>query len=129
MMTPALSSATTAWANVKALELTGGDAFSARRLLTLIVETNRAALAQLHAGFEAATWDSVSSAAHRIAGSARMLECDDLLALLIQLEAAARGREVGTVTALMRSVADALASLDASIGSTLDEPVAVRYQR
>nr|WKF59931.1 Virulence sensor protein BvgS [Paraburkholderia busanensis] len=113
----------------KALALTGGDACSARRLLALIVETNRAALAQLHAGFAAATWDSVSSAAHRIAGSARMLECDGLIALLTQLEAAARGREIGTVTALMRSVADALASLDASIDAALSEAVAFRYHR
>lgn len=105
---------------VKTLELTGGDRFSARRLLALIVETNRAAVIQLRASFAAQAWDSVGSAAHRVAGSACMLKCTELIAFLTQLQVAARERDIATISALMQRAIDALERLDMSITAALD---------
>ena len=105
--------------HVKALELTGDDHACARRLLELITETNRTTLMALRDSVETAEWDCVGSAAHRIAGSARMFDCSDLLALLTQLETAAREREAAVATTLLPRVAEAVASLDRSIGSIL----------
>lgn len=103
----------------KALELAGGDQVTARRLLEMIAQTNRTTLAALHDSFRAASWDSVGSAAHRIAGSARMLECHKGITLLTRLEAAARKRDIVLATALLPRVADALGEFDTSIGKAL----------
>ncbi|ABE33068.1 hpt domain protein [Paraburkholderia xenovorans LB400] len=103
----------------KALELAGGDHVTARRLLEMIAQTDRTALAALRDSFRTASWDGVGSAAHRIAGSARMLECHEVFALLTRLEAAARGRDIVLATALLPHVADALGELGASIGKAL----------
>ena len=105
----------------KALELAGGDHVTARRLLEMIAQTNRTSLAALHDSFKAASWDSVGSAAHRIAGSARMLECHEGITLLIRLEAAARQRDIALATALLPRVADALGAFNVSIGQALTE--------
>ncbi|ASL46604.1 Virulence sensor protein BvgS [Burkholderia sp. AD24] len=105
---------------VKTLELCGGDHFSARRLLALIVETNRAAVIQLRDSFAAQAWNSVGSAAHRVAGSACMLEHAELIASLTQLQVAASGREIATISTLMQCSIDALERLDASIMGALD---------
>ncbi|EIF35531.1 Hpt domain-containing protein [Burkholderia sp. Ch1-1] len=106
----------------KALELAGGDHVTARHLLEMIAQTDRTALAALRDSFKAASWDSVGSAAHRIAGSARMLECHEMLALLTRLEAAARARDVALAAALLPRVADALGELNISIGEALINP-------
>ncbi|MFM0648437.1 Hpt domain-containing protein [Paraburkholderia bryophila] len=100
--------------------MTGGDHFSARRLLALIVETNRAAVIQLRDGFAAQAWDRVGSAAHRVAGSACLLECTELIAFLTELQVAAREREIATVSALTQRAIDALERLDMSITVALD---------
>jgi HPt (histidine-containing phosphotransfer) domain-containing protein len=102
-----------------ALELVSGDHVTAGRLLEMIAQTNRATLASLRESFEAASWASVGSAAHRIAGSARMLDCGDLTALLTQLEAAARERDIALAIALLPCVVDAIEELDVSIGKAL----------
>lgn len=103
----------------KALELAGGDEAAARRLLALIVETNQATLAVLRDSVEGASWDAVGSTAHRIAGSARMLECSELIALLTRLESAARERDASLATALLPLAVNALESVDRSIGEAL----------
>lgn len=103
----------------KALELAGDDHVTARLLLEMIVETNRTTLATLRDSFESACWDSVASAAHRIAGSARMLECDELIAWLTQLEAAMRERDITRAAALLPRVVNALGELDVSIETAL----------
>lgn len=104
----------------KALELAGGDRVIARRLLEMIAQTNRASLAVLNDGVKAASWDSVGSAAHRIAGSARMFECQEGIALLTRLEAAARKRDIALATALLPRVADSLGEFDLSIERALN---------
>jgi len=107
----------------KALELTGHDLAAATRLLKLIVDTNQSALTWLCDSFAEASWDGVASAAHRIAGSARMLECDELVALLKQLEAAAGGLETKLAAVLRPRVVKALERLNASIQEALDSNV------
>ncbi|SIO71429.1 Hpt domain-containing protein [Burkholderia sp. GAS332] len=106
----------------KVLELACGDDVTAVRLLHLIIDTNRTTLTQLCDKLKAGSWEEVSSAAHRIAGSARMLDCFGLIALLTRLEAAAREREAALATALLSLVVDALESLDVSMQEAL-EPV------
>ncbi|MFM0061230.1 Hpt domain-containing protein [Paraburkholderia phytofirmans] len=102
------------------LELACGDHATAERLLEMILQTNRSTLGSLRESFKAACWDSVASSAHRIAGSARMLKCDDLIAQLTQLETAARGRDIALATALLPSLIDAIEELDVAIAKTLD---------
>ncbi|ACD21174.1 Hpt protein [Paraburkholderia phytofirmans PsJN] len=102
-----------------ALDLACGDKAAAARLLEMIAHTNRTTLDTMRKSFEAACWDSVGSAAHRIAGSARMLECDDLIALLIQLETAARARDIAGATAALPCVIDTIERLDVSIVKAL----------
>ncbi|HEY4296510.1 MAG TPA: Hpt domain-containing protein [Paraburkholderia sp.] len=99
----------------KALELTGNDHPTAQRLLAMIAETNRTTLASLQASIAASAWDGVAGAAHRIAGSARLLACADLIALLTELEARARERERAAACKLLVLVVDALAKFEASI--------------
>lgn len=118
-VTHAITCADFAQLRAKAIELVGDDERAIQRLLELIAETNRTTLASLRENAEAAFWEPVSSAAHRIAGSARMLDCHALLTLLTQLEAAARERNSELATALMPRVADALTLLDTSIEAAL----------
>lgn len=98
-----------------ALELAGGDPMVARRLLEMIVDTNRSMLVLLRDSVEAGSLDIVASAAHRLSGSARMLECAGLVVLINELEAAARSRQQGLVSMLLPRVAIAVAQFDASI--------------
>lgn len=102
----------------KALELAGDDHAVAQRLLEMIAETNRTTLASLQNSV-ASSWDGVAGAAHRIAGSARLLACGELIALLTELEAAARERERVAACKLLPLVVDALAKLNASIDAAV----------
>ncbi|CAE6695315.1 hypothetical protein R20943_00267 [Paraburkholderia aspalathi] len=104
----------------KVLELACGDEGTAVRLLRMIIDTNRTTLVLLRDKLKASSWGEVSSAAHRIAGSARMLDCFGLIALLTRLEAAAREREAALATALLPLVVDALESLDVSMHEALE---------
>jgi len=107
----------------KALELAGGDDSVATHLLEVIAETNRTTLASLRDGFAASSWDAVAGAAHRIAGSARLLGCGELIVLLAALEGAARKHAQPVVGRLMPLVVDALIKLDASIDASIDASV------
>jgi HPt (histidine-containing phosphotransfer) domain-containing protein len=109
--------------HAKALELAGDDPAIATRLLAMIADTNRTTLASLQDSIGALSWDEVASAAHRIAGSARLLGCGALIALLSELEAAAREREHAVVGKLMPLVADALATLKLAIDAAVGEVV------
>lgn len=98
-----------------AVDLAGGDQAVARRLLEMIVETNRKTLVLLWESAAASGWDNVASAAHRLAGSGRMLECDDLVVLINELEAAARSHKEVLTSTLLPHVTSALAEFEASI--------------
>ncbi|AFT88876.1 hypothetical protein LMG9964_05860 [Paraburkholderia phenoliruptrix] len=107
--------------NARARDLVGDDERAVRRLLELIAETNRSTLASLHQSFEAGRWGELASAAHRMAGSARMLGHDELLAVLSDLEAAARTQDRERATAHMPLIAEALARLGKSIEEALKD--------
>ncbi len=102
-----------------ALELANDDEALARRLLHMIVETNRSTLDSLRACVAADDWAGVGSAAHHIAGSARMLGRYGLLAALIHLEGTARQRDIPLLTIVLPRVVDAIEHLDRSIEETL----------
>ncbi|MBW9106961.1 Hpt domain-containing protein [Paraburkholderia phenoliruptrix] len=96
-------------------QLVGDDERAIKRMLELIAETNRTGLASLQESFKAGCWAEVASAAHRMAGSARMLGHDALIAALSELEMAGRERNRELATTLMPVVADALIHLDKAI--------------
>ncbi|WP_027214383.1 Hpt domain-containing protein [Burkholderia sp. WSM2232] len=98
-----------------AQQLVGDDERAIKRVLELIAETNRTGLASLQQSLEAGCWAEVASAAHRMAGSARMLGHDALITALSELETAAREQHCELATALMPVVADALIRLDKAI--------------
>lgn len=96
----------------KAVELAGGDRVVARHLLEMIVDTNQSTLAWLQQSIDAASWEGVASAAHRIVGSARLLDDTELIALFTRLEEGARRQERVAVNALLPLVVGAVAKLD-----------------
>jgi HPt (histidine-containing phosphotransfer) domain-containing protein len=100
-------------------ELACGDEATGAYLLRLIIDTNRTGLATLCESDRREAWDEVRSAAHRIAGSARMLDCGGLTALLKRLETAARDRQVELVKALMPLAVNTLESLEMSVRTSL----------
>lgn len=106
--------------NAKILELACDDHAIGQQFIRLLIDTNRITLSVLHDAFNIASWDAVVSAAHRIAGSARMLDCADLINLLVQLEAAARQREADLARMLLQAVANIIDALDAALQELLD---------
>lgn len=103
----------------KALELAADDQVMAMRLLEMIAETNRTTLASLQAGGRASSWHDVAGSAHRIAGSARLLANGELIALLTELEAAAREERHAEAGVLLRLVVDAVVRLNVSIDAAV----------
>jgi HPt (histidine-containing phosphotransfer) domain-containing protein len=102
-----------------AVELAGGDQTVACRLLHMIVETNQATLALLRDSVHAESWDNAASAAHRLAGSARILECEDFAGLVSELETAARAHQGVLATTLLPHVIGAATEFEASIRTVL----------
>jgi HPt (histidine-containing phosphotransfer) domain-containing protein len=102
-----------------AVELAGGDQVVAQRLLEMIVETNRTTLMLLSESVTAGSWDSAASSAHRLSGSARMLELDDLVVLIDELEAAARAHKHVLTNTLLPHVVSAVTEFEASIKAAL----------
>jgi HPt (histidine-containing phosphotransfer) domain-containing protein len=98
-----------------AVDLAGGDQVVARRLLEMIVETNRATLVLLRDSVDAEAWDDAASAAHRLAGSAILLARDGLVALINELEAAARQQQRVLANTLLPHVVSAVAEFEALI--------------
>ncbi|HZZ11221.1 MAG TPA: Hpt domain-containing protein [Paraburkholderia sp.] len=105
----------------KVLELACGDVPTAAHLLDLILDTNRSTVAAMRHAFGLAQWDALASAAHRVAGSARMLDCHGLTALLMRLEAAARDRQTALAGAVLAIVVVSLERLDASLQIAREE--------
>lgn len=101
-------------------ELSCGDTAVAQHFIRLLVDTNRTTLAALRDAFGASSWDGVASAAHRIAGSMRLLDCAGMIALLIRLEEAARTRNAALARAILAMVAESLDYLDTSLEKLLD---------
>ncbi|MGF6244460.1 HPt (histidine-containing phosphotransfer) domain-containing protein [Paraburkholderia sp. GAS38] len=101
-------------------ELTCDDNAVARHFLRLLIDTNRSTLAELLEAFSTSSWGTVGSGAHRMAGSARMLDCMGLLALLSRLEEAACTHQAALARAILQVIANTLNSLDVSLQQLLD---------
>lgn len=101
------------------LELACDDQNTASQLLHLIIETNRSGLTTLRTSYNSELWDGVRSAAHQMAGSARMLNCHGLISLLKRLEVASQECQHELMTALMRVVTGTLESLESSMIKSL----------
>jgi HPt (histidine-containing phosphotransfer) domain-containing protein len=101
-------------------ELACGDEAIAQHFIRLLIDTNSSTLATLRDAFSTLSWDEIGSAAHRLAGSARMLDCGGMIAVLSRLEAVARERELALARALLQVVADTIDSLDVSLRELLN---------
>lgn len=101
-------------------ELACRDEAIAQHFIRLLIDTNISTLAMLRDAFSTLSWDGIGSAAHRLAGSARMLDCAAMIAVLSRLEAVAHERELALARALLQVVADTVDSLDASLHELLD---------
>lgn len=100
-------------------ELACDDEAVALRLIRLLIDTNGMTLAALRNACAAVSWEEVAGAAHRLAGSARMLDCFGMIALLVRLEAAAHEREIALARAILQVVANTIDSLDVSLRELL----------
>jgi HPt (histidine-containing phosphotransfer) domain-containing protein len=106
--------------NTKIHELSCGDAAIAQHFIRLLIDTNQMTLAALHDAVGASSWEGVASAAHRIAGSMRMLDCVDMVAFLMRLEATAHERDAVLARAILAVVANSLEHLNTSLEGLLD---------
>ena len=101
-------------------ELACDDETVARHFIRLLIDTNDSTLAALHDAFSSRSWDAVGHGAHRMAGSARMLDCRGLLALLSRLEDAARTNQVELARPILQVIAHTIDSLNVSLQKLLD---------
>lgn len=101
-------------------ELACDDQAVARQLVRLLIDTNASTLAALRDAFSTRSWDAVGRGVHRMAGSARMLDCPGLLALLSRLEGAARAHQVELARPLLQVIVNTIDSLGASLQKLLD---------
>lgn len=95
--------------------LVGGDADIVRDLVDSLVDINRIDLDMMHAALADGAWQRFGSGAHRIKGSARMLECAALVALCGRLESVAQFGDLATAQALLPILATTVAHLEASL--------------
>ena len=104
----------------KVEELTCGDLAVTQHFVRLLIDTNAATLSTLHDAFSTLSWDAMASAAHRMAGSARMLDCTGLIAFLVRLERAAREREQELARAIVQVVGDTVDRLEFALRELLE---------
>lgn len=95
--------------------LVGGDANIVRDLVDSLVDINRIDLDMMHAALADGAWQRFGGAAHRIKGSARILECDALVALCGRLESVAQFGDLATAQALLPILAATVEHLEASL--------------
>ncbi|EHP42133.1 hypothetical protein OR16_15962 [Cupriavidus basilensis OR16] len=97
--------------------LAGGDVDVVRELVDCLVDTNRIDLETMRAALTDGTWQRFGSGAHRIKGSARILECAALVRLCGLLESVAQFGDLATAQALLPILAATLAHLDALLAA------------
>lgn len=100
-------------------ELVCGDETVAQHFIRLLVDTNIVTLSALRDAFSASLWDAVRSAAHRLNGALRLLDCSSTIALASRLETAAGRQEVGLARAILPVLVDAIENLDAWLQTML----------
>lgn len=93
-------------------ELSGGDVAIAQRFVRLLIDTNASTIAALCDAVGASLWDAVRSAAHRLNGAMRVLDCWAMVALMSRLELAARQQEQSLVGTMLPVVVDSIECLD-----------------
>jgi HPt (histidine-containing phosphotransfer) domain-containing protein len=96
-------------------ELSFGDSAIAQRYIRLLIDTNETTFLILRDAVDGASWHRIESAAHRIAGSMRLLDCNGMVDLLMRLEAAARAHDVALVRTLFSVAARSIDYLDTAL--------------
>ncbi|WP_234707000.1 Hpt domain-containing protein [Cupriavidus metallidurans] len=100
--------------------LTGGDADIRTELVQSLVLTNTEDLAALLAACDARDWDQARAMAHRIKGTARMLDCHATVAVCQAIESASIRQDGDTVTALVPLLTQAIQRLLAALATVPD---------
>jgi HPt (histidine-containing phosphotransfer) domain-containing protein len=97
-----------------------GDRAVARDVMCALIDTNRATLLYMMVARHDEAWDDLARAAHRLAGSLRMLSCTQEISLAQRLERAALERDALSVVALLPFVAQAVDHLNRQLDGLLD---------
>ena len=96
-----------------------GDRTVARDVTSALIETNRATLLYMSAARRSESWNELGHAAHRLAGSLRMLQCRWETALALRLERAALEHDALTAVALLPGVTEAITALNEKLDALL----------
>ncbi|MDT8839812.1 Hpt domain-containing protein [Paraburkholderia fungorum] len=100
-------------------ELACGDVDMAHHFMRLLIDTNRTTLTALCDAVHRSSWDQMCSAAHKLAGSMRMLDCTNSLAVLAQFETMARRHQRDHVLAVLPAIIDLVGNLESALYSLL----------
>ena len=96
-----------------------GDRTVARDVTSALIETNHATLLYMSAARQSEAWNELGHAAHRLAGSLRMLQCRWETALALRLERAALEHDALTAVALLPGVTEAITALNEKLDALL----------
>jgi HPt (histidine-containing phosphotransfer) domain-containing protein len=96
-----------------------GDRTVARDVTSALIKTNHATLLYMSAARHSEAWSELGHAAHRLAGSLRMLQCRRETALALRLERAALEHDALTAVALLPGVTEAITALNEKLDALL----------
>jgi HPt (histidine-containing phosphotransfer) domain-containing protein len=96
-----------------------GDRTVARDVTSALIETNHATLLYMSAARNSEAWNELGHAAHHLAGSLRMLQCEREIALALRLERAALGQDALTAAALLPGLTEAITALNEQLDALL----------
>ncbi|GJH06260.1 Hpt domain-containing protein [Paraburkholderia terrae] len=96
-----------------------GDRTVARDVTSALIETNHATLLYMSAARDQEAWNELGHAAHRLAGSLRMLQCEREIALALRLERAALEQDALTAAALLPGLTEAITALNEQLDTLL----------
>ena len=96
-----------------------GDRTVARDVTSALIKTNHATLLYMSAARHREAWSELGHAAHRLAGSLRMLQCRGETALALRLERAPLEHDALTAVALLPDVTEAITALNEKLDALL----------
>jgi HPt (histidine-containing phosphotransfer) domain-containing protein len=96
-----------------------GDRTVARDVTSALIKTNHATLLYMSAARHREAWSELGHAAHRLAGSLRMLQCRGETAMALRLERAALEHDALTAVALLPGVTEAIIALNEKLDALL----------
>ncbi|CAN7738759.1 Hpt domain-containing protein [Paraburkholderia sp. SIMBA_054] len=96
-----------------------GDRTVARDVTSALIKTNHATLLYMSAARHSEAWNELGHAAHRLAGSLRMLQCRGETAMALRLERAALEHDALTAVALLPGVTEAIIALNEKLDALL----------